>query len=160
VEGFVAGGIDRVAAENFVAGFANGGLTEDDALARILAKDAVPGSLQNLIVDVETLPSDHPCDSACEFFNAWEWTDKVTVNMPKARGVHMDVIRVVRNKELAKKDLTSLRAIEAGDTSAQATIGTEKQVLRDIPQTFDLTTDNDTPEELKGKWPTELPARE
>jgi len=34
-------------------------------------------------------------------------------------------------------------------------IATEKQVLRDIPQTFDLTTD--TPEELKNKWPDELP---
>jgi hypothetical protein len=80
------------------------------------------------------------------------------VNMAKARGVHMDKIRVVRDAELVKKDLTSLRAIEAGDTSAQARIATEKQTLRDIPQTFDLTTD--TPEELKAKWPSELPARE
>jgi len=157
VEGFVAGGIDRVAAENFVAGLANGGLTEDEALARILAKDAAPGALQSLIVDDETLPSDHQCDSSCEFFNAWEWTGAVTVNMPKARGVHMDVIRAVRNKELAKKDLTSLQAIEASDTDAQVMIATEKQTLRDIPQTFDLTTDNDTPEELKQKWPEGLP---
>jgi hypothetical protein len=90
---------------------------------------------------------------------AWEMDTDGTpkVNMPKARGVYMDKIRVVRNVELVKKDLISLRAIEAGDTSAQATIATEKQVLRDIPQTFDLTTDNDTPEELKEKWPEELP---
>jgi hypothetical protein len=80
------------------------------------------------------------------------------VNMAKARGVHMDKIRVVRDTELVKKDLVSLLAIEAGDTSAQSTIATQKQVLRDIPQTFDLTTD--TPEQLKTKWPTELPARE
>jgi hypothetical protein len=91
---------------------------------------------------------------------AWEMDTDGTpkVNMAKARGVHMDTIRVVRDAELVKKDLVSLRAIEAGDTSAQATIATEKQVLRDIPQTFDLTTD--TPEELKAKWPSELPARE
>jgi len=63
----------------------------------------------------------------------------------------------VRNKELAKKDLTSLQAIEASDTDAQVMIATEKQTLRDIPQTFDLTTDNDTPEELKQKWPEGLP---
>jgi len=79
----------------------------------------------------------------------------VVINMPKARGIQMDKIRVVRNAELVKKDLISLRAIEAGDTSAQATIATEKQALRDIPQTFDLTTD--TPEELKEKWPEGLP---
>jgi len=93
-------------------------------------------------------------------YGAWEMDVDgcPKVNMAKARGVHMDKIRVVRNAELAKKDLASLRAIEAGDTSAQSTIATEKQTLRDIPQTFDLTTD--TPEELKAKWPDELPARE
>jgi hypothetical protein len=82
----------------------------------------------------------------------------ITVNMAKARGIHMDKIRVVRNAELAAKDITFMRAVEAGDTSTQATIATEKQTLRDIPQTFDLTTD--TPEELKAKWPVQLPARE
>ena len=95
------------------------------------------------------------------FFGAWECTDGlVTCNMAKARGVHMDAIRVVRNAELAAKDITFMRAVEAGDTDAQATIGTEKQVLRDLPATFDITTDVDTPEKLKAKWPTELPARE
>ena len=80
-----------------------------------------------------------------------------TVNMVKARGIQMDKIRVVRNKALEKKDLESLRAIEDGDTEAQATIKIQKQELRDIPQTFDLTTDNDTAEELKEKWPEGLP---
>jgi hypothetical protein len=91
---------------------------------------------------------------------AWEMdTDgRPKVNMAKARGVHMDVIRVVRDAELVKLDLTSLRAQESGDTSAQSTIATEKQTLRDIPQTFDLTTNN--PVQLKAKWPSELPARE
>jgi hypothetical protein len=28
---------------------------------------------------------------------------------------------------------------------------------KDIPQTFDLTTENDTAEELKNKWPEGLP---
>jgi len=84
----------------------------------------------------------------------------INVNMDKARTIHMDVIRTERNKELAAKDITFMRAVEAGDTDAQATIGTEKQVLRDLPATFDITTDVDTPEKLKAKWPTELPARE
>ena len=83
----------------------------------------------------------------------------INVNMTKARVIHMDAIRVVRNAELAAKDITIMRAVEAGDTSAQATIGTEKQVLRDIPATFDLT-DAATPEALKALWPAELPARE
>jgi hypothetical protein len=91
---------------------------------------------------------------------AWEMDTDGTpkINMSKARGVHMDCIRACRNKELVKLDLTSLRAVEAGDTSAQSAVATEKQMLRDIPQTFDLTTD--TPEQLKALWPSELPARE
>ena len=91
---------------------------------------------------------------------AWEMDTDGTpkINMAKARGVHMDKIRVVRDAELVKLDLTSLRAVEAGDASAQSTIATEKQTLRDIPQTFDLTTS--TPTQLKAKWPSELPARE
>ena len=93
---------------------------------------------------------------------AWEMDTDGTpkINMVKARVVHMDKIRVVRDAELVKKDLTSLRAVEDADTDAQATIKAEKQTLRDIPATFDLTTDVDTPEKLKAKWPTELPARE
>ena len=84
----------------------------------------------------------------------------INVNMEKARVIHMDAIRVARNAELAAKDVTFMRAVEAGDNSAQSTIATEKQVLRDIPATFDITTGVDTPEKLKAKWSTELPARE
>ena len=84
----------------------------------------------------------------------------VNVNMTKARAIHLTEIRRVRNAELAKEDITFMRAVEAGDTSAQAAVATKKQTLRDIPATFDITTDVDTPEKLKAKWPTELPARE
>ena len=83
----------------------------------------------------------------------------VNVNMTKARAIHLAEIRKVRNTELAAKDVTFMRAVEAGDADAQATIGTEKQTLRDLPATFDLTTAG-TPALLKGLWPSELPARE
>ena len=84
----------------------------------------------------------------------------ISVNMTKARVIHLTEIRRVRNAELAAKDITFMRAVEAGDTSAQTTIGTEKQVLRDIPATFDITTGVTTPAQLKAKWPAELPDRE
>ena len=84
----------------------------------------------------------------------------INVSMTKARAIHLDEIRRVRNEELVKEDVTFMRAVEADDADAQATIKTKKQTLRDIPATFDLTTDVDTPEKLKAKWPTELPARE
>ena len=78
----------------------------------------------------------------------------IVINMSKARGIQMDKIREVRNKELAKKDIEFMKALEADDGSHTA-IATEKQALRDIPQTFDLTTD--TVDELKNKWPEGLP---
>mgnify|MGYP005830392549 FL=1 len=81
----------------------------------------------------------------------------INVNMAKARTIHMNNIRVVRNRELAAKDITFMRAVEDADPDAQATIKTEKQNLRDIPQTFDITTGVDTPEQLKAKWPAGLP---
>ena len=86
---------------------------------------------------------------------SWEMGDDglPQINMAKARGIQMDNIRMVRNKELAKKDIEFMRALEADDGSSVA-ITVEKQTLRDIPQTFDLTTY--TPEELKNKWPEGL----
>jgi len=84
----------------------------------------------------------------------------ISVNMTKARAIHLTEIRRVRNEELAKEDINMLRAIEAGDASAQSAVATKKQVLRDIPATFDITTGITTPVQLKARWPTELPARE
>jgi len=84
----------------------------------------------------------------------------INVNMTKARAIHLEEIRRVRNEELVKEDVTFMRAVEAGDTDAQATIKAKKQTLRDIPATFDITTDVDTPEQLRRRWPTELPDRE
>jgi hypothetical protein len=78
----------------------------------------------------------------------------IGVNMTKARAIHLEEIRRVRNAELVTEDINMLKAIEAEDASAQSTVAAKKQALRDIPQTLDLTTD--TPKELKAIWPIEL----
>ena len=84
----------------------------------------------------------------------------INVNMTKAIAIHLEEIRKVRNEELAKEDINLMIANESGTSSEQDAVKTKKQTLRDIPATFDITTDVDTPEKLKAKWPTELPARE
>lgn len=92
------------------------------------------------------------------FRDAWEDTGTmIRVNMPKARGIWMDVIRLVRNAALLALDPAYMKALESGDAVEQKRIATQKRYLRQIPQTFDLTTPNDTPEELKAMWPTNLP---
>ena len=84
----------------------------------------------------------------------------INVNMTKARAIHLEEIRKVRNEELAKEDINLMIANESGTSSEQDAVKAKKQTLRDIPATFDITTGVDTPEKLKAKWPTELPARE
>ena len=84
----------------------------------------------------------------------------VNVNMTKARAIHLEEIRRVRNDELAKEDINLMIANESGTSSEQDAVKAKKQTLRDLPATFDITTDVDTPEKLKAKWPAELPARE
>ena len=137
----------------------SGNETDDAFLERLIARKQADGGIPEgasyRIMDNSEVLGDRT------FREAWEDTGSVVqVNMPKARVIHMDKIRAVRNAELAAKDIPWMKAVEAGDTDAQATIATEKQVLRDLPATFDITTDVDTPEKLKAKWPTELPARE
>ena len=84
----------------------------------------------------------------------------VNVDMTKARAIHLAEIRRVRNEELAKEDINMMIANESGTSSEQDAVKAKKQTLRDLPATFDVTTDVDTPEKLKAKWPAELPARE
>jgi|TARA_R110000823_G_scaffold263058_1_gene383578 hypothetical protein len=127
--------------------------TEDEFVARIRAKD-VPADAPNVtIVEDSDLPGR-------KFRNAWKQDaeGKPQVDMPKARDLHMDRIRVIRNEELQKEDINFQRAIEADDASAKTAVATKKQALRDLPATFDLNGAG-TDEELDALWPSELPER-
>jgi hypothetical protein len=128
-----------------------------DQILEVFISQIVPDGVDYRTVD----ESDIPIKEDLPFRNAWMDTGaSIGVDMPKARAIHLAEIRTVRDAELEKEDINILKAIEAGDTSEQSAVATKKQALRDIPATFDITTDVDTPEKLKAKWPTELPDRE
>jgi hypothetical protein len=135
-------------------------ILKEELLPQMIANNCGDGRPYDIVdYDGEMIQNFYNTSHRKVFRDAWECTSgQLEVNLSKARGLHMNCIRHVRNEELVKRDVTFMRAVEAGDTDAQATIATEKQTLRDIPQTFDLTTD--TSEELNAKWPSELPARE
>jgi hypothetical protein len=78
----------------------------------------------------------------------------ITVNMTKARTVHLTEIRRVRNKELGKLDIEWFKA----DDSSKVGVESQRQTLRDIPATFDLSAPS-TANALKALWPSELPER-
>ena len=131
----------------------------DDELLQSVIDRVVPDGVTAHVVDDE----DAAVKSTLEdrtFRDAWEWkASSVKVNMPKARAIHMEKIRKVRNEELAKLDIPYMRAVEDGDTTAQSTIKEKKQVLRDIPANFKLSSYK-TPEKLAAAFPSELPVEE
>ena len=111
------------------------------------------------IVDEIDLPGGSISEDNDYFFNAWEWaTDKVGVNMPKARDVQMGHIRTARDIELNRQDILLMVAAETGNTSEETRIKALKQTLRGIPSSFDLDGFTDTVS-LKAAWPAELPER-
>lgn len=71
---------------------------------------------------------------------------KLDIDMDKARGLHMDKIRKKRNKKLAELDIETLKGVD---------VQAEKQALRDIPETFDLSKAK-TPAALKKLMPRGL----
>ncbi len=137
------------------------GDTEDDLVQRAIAREqsrleAKYGAPCTAVVVNDT---DLPMADHDDFFDAWECpAGTVQVNMSKARTLHMDTIRGVRNKELERLDVSYIVALEAGDTTSQTQIAAEKQTLRDVPQTFDLNGFS-TPADLRAAWPDGLPPK-
>ncbi len=95
------------------------------------------------------------------FRDAWEdGPAKVQINMADARAIHMSRIRAARNKEFDRLELDrhQLSAMASEDPLTVSGIETQKQELRDLPETFDLSAAN-TPATLKALWPSILPSR-
>lgn len=115
--------------------------TEDDFVQRIAEKD-VPEGLEYRITDVSNIPSDRT------FRNAWtddNPTETVDVDMPKARIIHMDRLREIRDEKLVELDKRKYGSEKDA----------ERQALRDMPTNTDLSIVT-TPEELKAIMPNEL----
>lgn len=117
-------------------------------LEQILAKDIPEGKSFETIENSE-ISSDRT------YRDAWKKNGaKIEINMAKARQIHMDRIREVRNKELDKSDKALVREMESGGNLTNLRVARQK--LRDIPQTMDLESAQTT-DELKAKWPDDLP---
>jgi len=100
--------------------------------------------------------NDVPTDTY--FRHAWKLNGAKTsieVDMPTAQTIHMDKIRVARDAKMVDLDRELEIATRDDDTVEMANVDAAKQVLLDIPQTFDLTGAA-TPDALKALWPTEL----
>lgn len=128
-------------------------------LAEIIEK-SVPNRKSHRVIDISKIPSDRT------FRGAWtddNPTDTVDVDMEKAKNIHMEIIRRVRNDELDKLDKEELLARRGAhpQEKSEQNIWDEKQILQDIPNTL-LNASGEvtlatTPEALRNIWPSELP---
>jgi hypothetical protein len=89
--------------------------------------------------------------------NAWEadGTTKIKHNMPMARDIHRDKMRVVRLPKLAALDIDYQRADETGDTALKTEITSQKQALRDVTAVPEIEAAADI-DDLKAAWPDVL----
>lgn len=86
------------------------------------------------------------------FRNAWRHINNtLQVDMPHAREIHKEKLRIARAEKFIELDAEYLRADEVGDITKKNEIKAKKQILRDI--TVDPRIDAaQTPEELKNVW--------
>ena len=154
-------GFSQQLATEWVLAVSRGGLTETQALSLFTRRiQARRGYTVSTTIDDATLPYHITGDRYFRDAVVWDDTvpNKCRCDMPRARVIHMDRIREVRDIELAGLDGPEQVAIRRGDTVEVERIRALKQRLADIPQTLDLSV-YQTPEDLKAAWPAELPPR-
>ncbi len=85
----------------------------------------------------------------------------IGIDIDKAKDIHKDKIREVRNPLLQAKDVEYMRAQELGDTQKVAEVVAEKQALRDattLVNDVEITATSvlGVTEELKQVWNEDL----
>ena len=97
-----------------------------------------------------TVPSDR------HFRGAWSLSGTViSEDMTKAKEIFKDKIREVRKPLLEAEDVTYMKALEAGDSDAQAASVTAKNARRDAPAASAITNAANIAA-LKAAWDTSV----
>ena len=95
-----------------------------------------------------TVPSDR------HFRNAWSLSGTtITEDVTAAKIIFKNKIREVRKDLLEAQDVAFMKALEAGDSSAQTTAKNAKTALRDAPAASAISN-ADTIAKLKAAWDT------
>ena len=103
-------------------------------------------------VDASTVtkPSDR------HFREAWTLSgDVISEDMTEAKKIFQDKIREVRLPLLEAEDVVYMKALEAGDSSAQSASVAKKKALRDAPAASAISS-ADTIAKLKAAWDTSV----
>ena len=91
-----------------------------------------------------------------DFRNAWSLSGSViTEDLDTAKELFKDTIRLARKPLLDAEDVIYMKALEAGDSDAQAASIATKKKLRDAPAASAIS-DAKTIDELKAAWDTDV----
>lgn len=77
-----------------------------------------------------------------------------SINMDKAKEIHLTKIRQIRNEMFPKLDVDFMKALETGNIQLSTEIGSKKQALRDATN-IDMNTIS-TLDTLKSTWNSEI----
>jgi hypothetical protein len=114
------------------------GADEDGAVKKFLA--CHEGQYEDTYLTDLSIPEDYT------YRDAWTLQEyKIVVDKKKAMQIHLDRLRIIRNKKLEELDRDQLRYLS--DSVKLAEIEAKKQVLRDLPARKDLKL-GDVPPEL------------
>ena len=95
-----------------------------------------------------TVPSDR------HFRGAWSLSGTtITEDLAVAKTIFKDKVREARTPLLDAEDVVYMKALEAGDTDAQAASVAKKKALRDAPAASAISS-ADTIAKLKAAWDT------
>lgn len=117
--------------------------------AQVKAKDIPQDATKVRTITKADLPSNK------HFRDAWhDRSDSKNIEIDEtlANSIQWSRIRYMRNKELDRLDKEQLKVLS--DSQKIQQIENQKQVLRDIPQTFNLILDVENPQT---SWPIEVP---
>ena len=105
---------------------------------------------KSIAVDDATVPSDR------HFRDAWSLSGStITEDVTASKVLFKDKIREVRPSLLEALDVDYMKALEAGNSSAQTTAKNKKQALRDAPAAAAIEVASDITE-LKAAWNTSI----
>ena len=105
---------------------------------------------KSIAVDDATVPSDR------HFRDAWSLSGStITEDVTASKVLFKDKIREVRTSLLEALDVDYMKALEAGNSSAQTTAKNKKQALRDAPAAAAIEVASDITE-LKAAWNTSI----
>ncbi len=107
---------------------------------------------KNHVTSIEASGVTKPSDRY--FRNAWVLNsdrDVITEDLATAKTIFKDKIREVRKPLLDELDVEYMKALEAGNSSAQTTARNNKQALRDAPAASAITNASNI-SQLKDAW--------